>query len=95
MFTNKKKVEEPKKFIILPYDSEKKLIDRRDYIKHPKEIDMDDIHKFLDYVYEMESVIEDIRDYLPDDVRIQKRLRKLDRIQVPLINEKDLEKKWN
>ena len=41
----------------------------------------------------MESVIEDIRDYLPDDVRIQKRLRKLDRIQVPLINEKDLEKK--
>ena len=95
MFTNKKKVEEPKKFIILPYDSEKKLIDRRDYIKHPKEIDMDDIYKFLDYVYEMESVIEDIRDYLPDDVRIQKRLRKLDRIQIPLINEKDLEKKWN
>ena len=92
MFTNKKKVEEPKKFIILPYDSGKKLIDRRDYIKHPKEIDMDDIHRFLDYVYEMESVIEDIRDYLPDDVRIQKRLRKLDRIQVPLINEKDLEK---
>ena len=53
---------------------------------------MDDIYKFLDYVYEMESVIEDIRDYLPDDVRIQKRLRKLDRIQIPLINEKDLEK---
>ena len=95
MFTNKKKVEESKRFIILPYDSEKKLIDRREHIKHPKEIDMDDIYKFLDYVYEMESVIEDIRDYLPDDVRIQKRLRKLDRIQIPLINEKDLEKKWN
>ena len=95
MFTNKKKVEEPKKFIILPYDSGKKLIDKRAHIKHPKEMDMDDVHKFLDYVYEMESVIEDIRNYLPDDVRIQKRLRKLDRIQVPLINEKDLEKKWN
>ena len=94
MFTSDKVVE-PKKFIILPYDSEKKLIDRRDYIKHPKEIDLDDIYKFLDYVYEMEGVIEDIRNYLPDDVRIQKRLRKLDRIQVPLINEKDLEKKWN
>ena len=95
MFTNKKKDKEPKKFIILPYDSEKKLIDRRDDIKNPKEIDMDDIYKFLDYVYEMEGVIEDIRNYLPDDVRIQKRLRKLDRIQIPLINEKDLEKKWN
>jgi len=95
MFTNKKKtkVEEPKKFIILPYDSGKNLIDKRSHIKSPKEIDLDDIHRFLDYVYEMESVIEDIRDYLPDDVRIQKRLRKLDRIQIPLISEKDLEKK--
>ena len=95
MFTNKKKVEEPKKFIILPYDSEKKLIDRRKHIKNPKEIDLDDIHRFLDYVYEMEGAIEDIRNYLPDDVRIQKRLRKLDRIQIPLINEKDLEKNEN
>ena len=92
MFTNDK-VLELKRFIILPYDSEKKLIDRRDDIKNPKEIDMDDIYKFLDYVYEMEGAIEDIRNYLPDDVRIQKRLRKLDRIQIPLINEKDLEKK--
>ena len=91
MFTNNKIVA-PKKFIILPYDSKKKVIDARAYIKDPKEIDADDIHRFLDYVYEMESVIEDIRNYLPDDIRIQKRLKKLDRIQIPLINEKDLEK---
>jgi hypothetical protein len=92
MFTNNKIVE-PKKFIILPYESKKKMIDTRVCVKHPKEIDTDDIYKFLDYVYEMESVIEDIRNYLPDDVRVQKRLRKLDRIQIPLISEKDLEKK--
>jgi hypothetical protein len=92
MFTNDK-ILKPKKFIILPYESKKKIIDARAHLKNPKEIDADDIHRFLDYVYEMESVIEDIRDYLPDDVRIQKRLKKLDRIQVPLINEKDLEKK--
>ena len=94
MFTNNK-ILEPKKFIILPYESKKKMIDARVYIKHPKEIDADDIHRFLDYVYEMESVIEDIKNYLPDDIRIQKRLKKLDRIQIPLINEKDLEKNEN
>ena len=94
MFTNDKVIK-PKRFIILPYDGDKNMMDARTKIKNPKEINADDIHKFLDYVYEMESVIEDIRNYLPDDVRIQKRLRKLDRIQIPLINEKDLEKKWN
>ena len=92
MFTNNKTLE-PKKFIILPYEGDKKMMDNRSTIKNPKEIGADDIHKFLDYVYEMESVIEDIRNYLPDDVRIQKRLRKLDRIHIPLINEKGLEKK--
>ena len=94
MFTNNKIVE-PKKFIILPYEGDKKMMDDRSTIKNPKEIGADDIHKFLDYVYEMENVIEDIRNYLPDDIRIQKRLKKLDRIQIPLISEKDLEKKWN
>ena len=92
MFTNDKVIK-PKRFIILPYDGDKNMMDARTQIQNPKEINADDIHRFLDYVYEMESVIEDIRNYLPDDVRVQKRLRKLDRIQIPLINEKDLEKK--
>ena len=91
MFTNDKIVE-PKKFVILPYEGDEKIIDKRSEIKKPKTINADDIHRFLDYVYEMEKVIEDIKNYLPDDERIQKRLKKLDLIQIPLISEKDIEK---
>ena len=66
MFANKKK-EKSKQFIILPYESERTIVDNRVENKHPKELIMDDIYKFLDYVYEMEMVVENIRNYLPDD----------------------------
>jgi len=92
MFANKKK-EKSKQFIILPYESERTIVDNRVENKHPKELIMDDIYKFLDYVYEMEMVVENIRNYLPDDDYLQKQLEKLDSMKVTLISEKDLQKK--
>ena len=92
MCANKKK-EKSKQFIILPYESERTIVDNRVENKHPKELIMDDIYKFLDYVYEMEMVVENIRNYLPDDDYLQKQLEKLDSMKVTLISEKDLQKK--
>ena len=92
MFANKKK-EKSKQFIIPPYESERTIVGNRVENKHPKELIMDDIYKFLDYVYEMEMVVENIRNYLPDDDYLQKQLEKLDSMKVTLISEKDLQKK--
>ena len=92
MFANKKK-EKSKQFIILPYESERAIVDNRVENKPPKELIMDDVYKFLDYVYEMEMVVENIRNYLPDDDYLQKQLEKLDSMKVTLISEKDLQKK--
>ena len=92
MFANKKK-EKSKQFIILPYESERAIVDNRVENKPPKELIMDDVYKFLDYVYEMEMVVENIRNYLPDDDYLQKQLKKLDSMKVTLISEKDLQKK--
>ena len=85
-----KKTKKPKRFIILPYESERAIVDNRVENKHPKELIMDDIYKFLDYVYEMEMVVENIRNYLSDDDYLQKQLEKLDSMKVTLISEKDL-----
>jgi hypothetical protein len=93
MFSNDKKEKSPKQFIVLPYESERAIIDNRVENKPPKELIMDDVYKFLDYVYEMEMVVENIRNYLPDDDYLQKQLEKLDSMKVTLISEKDLQKK--